>query len=103
MAVRQVAGDGVEKRRRDNVPAVEHDEPVHRGARIRRCPSPQRMRLRDRQPIERALHDPRQQRHGIDAGLRADKEEKRALGFLEPLQRLDGVAAALQRMRAQRA
>ena len=58
-------------------------------------PAPQRMRRGIGSCIERRLHQRRQQPHGCLAGACSGEEQKRALGVVDALERLDGGAAAL--------
>src|SRR5256884_6693983 len=74
--------------------AVQHHHPVHRaheqgGAR------PPVHATRDRQRIERRLHQSRQQRHGALAGPATQEEQERPLALVQALQRLDARAATL--------
>src|SRR5256884_2610921 len=74
--------------------AVQHHHPVHRaheqgGAR------PPVHATRDRQRIERRLHQSRQQRHGALAGPATQEEQERPLALIQALQRLDARAATL--------
>ena len=57
---------------------------------------------RDRQRIERRLHDPGQQLGRAARRLGADEEQERALALLEPLQRVERRRRSSRRRRARR-
>ena len=94
MTVGVASGAGVEERRGNDVAAEEHDHPVHR-AHEHRLPLAPVHAPRNRQLIERPLHQGGQQLHRGLPGARADEEEKRPLALIEPLEGGDAAAAAL--------
>ena len=92
MAACHPAGRQAEDFARDDSVAVQQDDPVDGADELRRARAPAHA-PRDRQLIERGLHDARQVFSGANAGPGQLAEEEFALGVVDSRQFVDGDTA----------